>query len=129
MPGAVDWNAIGALAAVAVGGSGIVAGAVTRATRWRERHQREQSTDERVWVALFGRDAKPPYPPLPGLVAEHAATAKAVRELGRRVEHVEGGMAQIEEAVSTLLARTEESGAGTIKDDLIAIKAHLGIEP
>jgi Na+/glutamate symporter len=125
--GAVDWNAVGALATVVLLAGGVVGAAVTRAVRWRERREAEHTTDERVWTALFGRDAKSPYPAVAGLVAEHASTAKAVQELGRRVETVETGMAQIEGAVATLLKRTEANGGGSIKDDLNAIKEHLGI--
>lgn len=123
----MDWSAIGAVSTVLVLGAGVVGAVVTRTVRWREHRMDEHSTDERVWTALFGRDAKAPYPAVAGLVAEHAATAKAVQELGRRVETVETGMAQIEAAVGTLLQRTEANGGGSIKDDLTAIKEHLGI--
>jgi len=122
---AIDWNAIGAISGLVVVTTGVVGAVATRVQRWSNVHRTEVATDDRVLTALFGRDAKPPYSAIPGLVTEHAEVAKLVTVLDARVGIVEAGLARVEGAIDTLIERTEENGGGSIKDQTNALETGM----
>jgi len=124
----IDWNAVGAVAAVVVLAMAVAGGATTRAKRWREQRRADAADDTDIHTVLFGRPARGPYPPIAGLDVRVPAVETAVQDLAGRMTRVEQGIGQIESSVATLIGRTEENGGGSMKDDLLAIKRKLGIE-
>jgi hypothetical protein len=69
-------------------------------------------------TTLYGRDAKPPYPAIEGLVAQHIHTQAAIADLGDRVEALDRGLDEVKEQVDELISRTEPNGGGSMKDQL-----------
>lgn len=117
---AVGWSTVASWATVAGFLLVIGGGVATRTQRWRKAHRSETHETDLLHIAVFGRPAEGPLPAIAGLLRDHEATRVEVRALRADVDALSAG-------ISTLLARTQENGGESIKDQLNRIEQHLGI--